>query len=648
MPIRNHVKDLTGSYSIYGDGNLGRQKGPAAPPDLVIMGLSGKGVDYRPQAYTADTIDSLNKAFGPKGDLLAQVQEMQTKGLNEVMVMRIGTRPCFVQHVGRAIVTPALQTDGYWIECIPGGTEYKDRFGLSYDNSTGELVIKDLTAGVIVFSNNDKNPIDLGQVIIRGTANFDTANTNRGPDLGTLTFDSNGNVTSLADSNFVKLSALATTDPKIKVFNGDDGEKVSRMRLYEGVFQGMSKLEGQRYRYLAAHPLATLDCPAQTSLAALTAKGTAYPNPNSSSPTQPDALGKVYIEWSDDKYEFYWDVDGDGKPEYWSVNDYGDYEGTSKEGKVFGTAADFLEPNFAFTYAYDCLRKSIESHFCQAIVGVEHPAIGKSLSSWVGKEPTYSTTVDGTVTVTANGTGLLGHKYTAGTTTFRSGKAYGGFIETSEPYFDSGTETLDQNDQPVDMGKFLSLWATPETFDPRLSVNNNNAYLRISPASYAAFRASLSAYTSPTHQVFPTAGSVLTGALTRPQLSSLQKMRYTVAKQDFRGIKIQDAPSAAHPSSDYTRQGSIELVEAWDEVVRNVVDPYLGRHMAPEEEIALQKDLVEAMNGMIGAKLFVRGSNVRLVISPQDRILGQALVESDLVLPFELRRITHATNMRQG
>ena len=649
---------LNGSFNIYNDGNLGRARTIADPPAVVVWGGSMKG-NNNPLAFTADNIDTMISVYGAGGDLLQQVQELQQQGVNSVLVKRVGMRRGFAMHIGASgtsTVVPTNQEDGYWIELIQGGTEFSERFGVCYDNASARLIVQDREAGFIVFDNLDRYPIDEGQVFVRGTAY--TGAPHAGSSIGTFTTDSDGRVTTLTSVPLSKLAVSWTStgghvhaaDTRIHTYIGDDGHGVSRMKLYEGMFQMFQDVQGYRFRYIASHPRATLDAPVKTNATAPagTLAGTTYPGYGAKlTASQPDALGRVYIEFVDGRYEFYWDVSGDGTANYWSVNDTSSYSGTSKGGKVFGTDT-FLEPNFAYSLAYFCHQQAHEGgFFAQGIVGVEMPQIGRPPSEWIGTKAVYGTSPDGAVTVSTNGSGLLGHKYVAGNTGYRSGAAYGGFIKTDEPYFDAGTEEADLNGQPVDLGKYLSIWATPEVFDPRLGVNGNRAYTAISCAAYAGMRSNLGLRNAPTFKDY-VSGGVLTGALTRSNIADMSEMRFTIAVQDYKGIKVVDAPSAALPTSDFARQGSMELVAAVTDALTDTAESYMGRYISAEEEQALEKDLIQTMNGLIEAGIINRGSQLQLYITPDDRILGQANVVVDLIVPFELRRIIQNVNLRRA
>lgn len=630
--VRKNIDSLPGPYSIYGDGNLGRSQSDVSAPRIVLMGSAGQGADYRGQVFNEDTIDQMSAVYGSAGNLLQQSQEMQAKGGNSALAVRIGARPAFAMHIGASSSTPTDQEDGYWIQPLFGGQDLGTRFGVAYNQTASRLIVEDKANGAIIFDNNSTAPRDLGLVLVRGTQGT------VGTDIGdALSFP----------PTTIALNALTAVDAGIVTYNGDDGTQLSRMRLFEGVMKGFYALEGFQYSYVAMPPGATLDAPFDGALATLAPVGTAYPALGSLSATAPDKLGKVFIEEVDDQLEFYWDVDGDGTAEYWSVVDTATtYSETSKGGTVFA-ATSFTEPNFGYALAYHCQRTTLESHFAQGIIGVELPPIGKPLSAWIGKKPTYSTAFDGSVTVGTNGSGLLGNKYLAGNTGYRNAAAYGGFIETSQPWFDNGVEQLDFNNQPIDMGKFLSVWMAPEIFAPVLNVNNNQNYLAISPAAYAGFRDSLLISESPTNKAYPATPGVLTANLNRSKRADLQEMRYTLLTEDFTGIKVMDGPSAALPFSDYTRQGTIEIVQFVDRVMRQISDPFIGRNITAEEEVALQKELTEGINGLVASKV-IRGGSAILSISPDDRILGVATVNVRIDAPFELRRIFFNVNLRRG
>lgn len=633
--IRGPIDDLSGIYSIYQDGNLNRIQNNVRPPDIAIFATAERGITYLPQPFNEGNIATVNKIFGVAGDVGKQTQEAISKGKESLLITRVGARECFLRNLGHTSASAGTppHDDGLQIYAVYGGTDIGTRFGIAFDTSDGRLIIQDKALSEVVFDNNPSAPVDKRLFNVWGS--FTTS----------ANCTAIGTISPLAT---IALNGATAVDAEMTFYPGDNGTSLSRMQLFEACFNGFAALEGYRYSYIALPKEATLDCPVATNLAALADQGTAYPTKGSTSANAPDKLGRVFIEYVDGKHEFYWDVDGDGAAEYYSVNDTGtSYGATSKGGVVFASTS-FKEPNFAYALAYHCDRVTYESHTLEGCCGVEPPAIGRPLDQWVGTSPTFSTSVDNVVTVTANGSGLLGHKYMAGTTAFRNALAYGGFIRTSNPWFDDGTEAKDENDKPVDMGKFLSIWITPEVFRPRSGVNSNNAYVAISPLAYIAFRSQLPLSASPTNQNYPANSGVVTGSLNRSLRSQLKAMRYTLAVENNNEVTILDSATAARPDSDYTRQGTIRIVQAFDDVIRNLGRPHLKKSsLSAEEEVAFQKELEEALANAVSVKLF-RGGNIQLLITPQDFVLGQARINTTLYAPFELNKITHSISLVRG
>lgn len=630
MAISGPVTSIAGLYSIYGDGNLTQAQNNQNPPSLVVLGPAEKGVD-RPIIFTEDQIDRAVKTYGTGGELSGQIQEARDKGIDGVYGVRICARAPFLMHIGGTGINAAErqaggQENGYWVEPIYGGQEWGTRFGIAFQTASNRLILADLSLGNRIFDNSETSYIDEGLFYIKGTPG------STGSDIGAIT---------ASTFSAVPLASATTPDGDLTWYAGDDCTNPSRIALYEGLLRGLRSLEGVDYDYVAGPHKGSLDCPYGTFATAV--GSTAYPSAGASR----DQLMPVYFERVDNKIEAYWDPNADGVAEYWSVNDTTTYSGTSKGGKVFA-ASDFLEPNFAYLLGYHCYKTTYEEHFAQAIVPVELPVYVADRDGWLGTAPAVTTSLSGDVTVSSNGNGLFGEKYLAGDTGWRSGTQYGGMPVTDEPYFDSGTELVGPNDEPIDLGKFLTMWITPELMQPTGGVNNNRQRWRISPAAYAAFRRSLPPTQAPTEKSYP-ARRLLVNKFTRTQRANLELHRYTYAYEDNQGIRIGDAPTAAHPSSDYRRQGSIELVRFVDDALRRVSRPFIGRNVTSEEVESLKTELDNAISGLIAAKILRIGSFVKLHNpSATDEVTGRLRASVSLVVPFEIKRVEFTINLSQG
>lgn len=638
--IRGNIQTIAGKYSSYSDGNLNRTIAAIVPPSVVVMGTSAKGPVNKPLIFNADNIDTAFSVYGSSGTLLKQIQEVQSKGVTSILTLRIGASNAQAQHIGSDWdgITPATIPDdsGYRVRLRDGGLAGGEDFGIAFEVASGRLVVEDKVNGIVVYDNDLTSPIDLGIVYVDNNSGSALgANAANILAVGSVA----GPLTTVALKDLAGLPAANPPENWMAYRAGKSGLGASRMEVFEGMMLGFLALEGYSYDYIVAPEGATLDCPSGTQAATAWGGNSSYP----ATKTSLDVLGKVFIEEIEGTYAFYWDVDGDDEAEFTSLNDGVDYSLVSAGGTTF-SATSFLDPSFAYAIAYHCFRATLEDSFVQSCVGVEPPAIGTPLSAWTGTKPTLTTALSGAVTVTANGTGLLGNKYMGGNTAFRSAHPYGGFVQTDEPYFDSGTEINDSNGLPVDLGKFMTVWITPELFQPKFDVNLGNAYTRVSPAAYMAFREGLLPGQTPTNKPYAASGTVLTGALNRSQIADLTEMRYTFAKQDQFGVKIVDGPSASLPESDYNRQGTMEILQVIDQGIRETMEPFLGRILSQEEELSIQTELNELVNTLKGARL-VSLMQVKFVRSEQERILGVGRALTKVKIPSELKQIFQETSL---
>lgn len=606
--------DRNGGFVAVQDLNGGRIPFNNVPVNIAVLGACERGPTTVPAVFNNATIQSAPSVFGRRGDMLEQIQEVQGKGLSSILGLRIGARGPFINDIGGELR----------IESVEGGKQWGTAFGIAYSTANGNLVIQDILSRQIVFDNNPSFPIDVGFFYIEGDAVIGD-----GSDIGDI-----------GASVFVPMNGVEAIDSDTHFYEGHDGTSgLSRMELFEGVFKGLQTLENYRYRTFAAPERASLNAPVSSTNTST--GGTQYPVADSVH----DRLGQVFIEELDGRYEFYWDVDGDGTAEFWSVNDTNSYGTASKGGIALGTGL-FKTPNFAYMIAYEMDRMHQEVRYVDAVVAVEKPMVGRPFSEWHGRPPVYATDIEGDVSVSENGVGILGNKYIAGATNFRNGSAYGGFIRTTAPFFDDGTEISDANGVPVDMGRYLVLWATPEFFLGFNGVRLNRPYVKISPPAYAAWRESLSLAVTPTNQDYPNLG-VLSNRIPRSVIDRFTEMRITLAKPTDAGTKILDGPVAALPFSDYSRQGTMRTIEFIDRALRQRAERYIGRYLDQQEEQALQQELTDVMNNLIEGRI-IRAGVARYFTTRQSRIRGEGFVNVQIVVPFELRKVTFSLGLTQG
>ncbi|MBU1134871.1 MAG: hypothetical protein KJ569_08180, partial [Candidatus Omnitrophica bacterium] len=270
------------------------------------------------------------------------------------------------------------------------------------------------------------------------------------------------------------------------------------------------------------------------------------------------------------------------------------------------------------------------------VMGVRPPSNHYSpaaVASWIGKVPVYDEDGD----VSTIGTGLLGNKFMAGKSTYRSGAAYGGFVLTADEYpTQSGSiEQIDGNGHLIDIGKYLSIvagWGVLNTpWD-----TTGNGYITNMSAAYAGFVSSLGTGSAPTNKLVRKARLPYRVNLTK--LDALSRFRYVMIGKRTKGVVWVDAPTAARPDSDYQRQSTVQTVKRVLNDIRIVCDPFIGEANSALQRAALKTQIDSVVGRYVGHGL--KGGYCDVSATTNQEISGEATIELVLVPEFELRRIT--------
>lgn len=615
---------LNRAYAFYVDNQLSQLIPSERTATIAVMGVAERGRTTTPARFNNTNIGQANRLFGVQGDLTEQIREAEGKGEQALLALRIGARPCFLQHIGGT--TGGLPLDGLWVQPVEGGEEWGTRYGIAYATSDTRLVLKDLENDLVLFDNNPLASVDRGLFLIRGTA----------------VVGSGSNIGTASDFNCVPLNTADSYDAQIHFYDGDDGTRgLSRNELFVAMMNGFKVYQDvPDWRTMVLSERMTINAPTGTYVS-----GTIGTQP----PTLallPDVLSPVYLEEVNGVIEGYFDLNGNGTAEFWTVNDTGTYSTRTLAGKALA-ASDFKTPNFVYAAAYEMLRLGVEGRFVNCVAGVELPQPGRPMSEWYGSTPVFSTDLEGNVTVSSNGTGLLGHRYLMGATNYRSASAFGGMIATTEPYFETGAELEDEEGNPVDIGKYVTLWATPEFFQGIQGVRSNLPYMKISAAAYAAFNAQLNLSQSVVNRPYPAAG-VTTNRIPLSVQEAFMDARITLARNSDRGVRILDGATLALPTSDYTRQSSMRLIEIVDSALREVANRYIGRmDLTPLVEKAFEQEMNQEMDRLRDLNV-IQGGYVTLQVTPLQRTRGEADAFVVIQLPYELRKVTFTMRLTAG
>jgi len=429
-----------------------------------------------------------------------------------------------------------------------------------------------------------------------------------------------------------------TYTPFVVSTAGTDGTNPSKMEQYENLAYAYSALENERVDmvvpmdvYLDDNNVVDLTSGQITTLDLASISD--YPTAGN----EQDILGKVFTEEYLGETYFYWDTDDDGE-----ANIFPAVGAASATTSIDGSdiTGSFIEVNFAYQLANFCFTMSVNNNECIGTIGTLPPqSFGpRDIARWVGNLPDYTVNDDGTSVIFDagdDGTGLLGNKFMSGSAGYRGGDAFGGFIATDSGNL-GGSELLDQNNEFVDIGKYISI--TPSYV--RLAnqwTSNVNGYLSNTAPSYAGFIMSLDSKSAPTNKVVPRVRAI--HGLNNTVLDDLAGVKYTMFAQRPKGTVVVDAPTAARQSSDYNRLSTVRIVKESIDVVRSVADPFVGEANTAQRRAALET-AVDAGLGILQRQGYLQDFQLTVSSTPQQQVQGDATIELVLVPAFELRQIT--------
>ncbi|MHA2063336.1 MAG: hypothetical protein ACXABY_03025 [Candidatus Thorarchaeota archaeon] len=625
--------NLPGIWEEKQDGNL-----TIVPvnnnPIVLAIGTAGQGQSET--LYRVEKVSDASREFGKSGNLTRGLYEAAIAGALNIRLFRIGATAASLILGGTGLTIETVAKDD------SAGTDYK----LFWDDSELRLYVWRVSDDELVYDSYPAYPnerVDLGEVSVSGTA------ASNGSDIHEYLGTGSGPLT---------LAATHGVDGSVYTA-GTDGLNLSRMEVYEALFNAYKLLEDQEIDIVVPmnvylDDLNVMDMNAAEVTTRALASLSDYPTSGASD----DVLGKVYTEEYQGLWYFWWwfpsspnaDVDttfttdtgADIFPSEGSASATTTIDGTALTG------SDFHEVNFAYQLANFCYQQGIVNMDMTGSIGVLPPNSFslKDAATWVGTLPTTSLDANGKRVITVNGTGLLGNKFmsgrlasggSTGTPGFTvggvAGLYHGGFIATDDQWLD-GTQQEDDNEHLIDIGKYISVVATYPVLANPSSVSS---YAASGAASYAGFYSILPASSAPTNK---TIGNLrLPYRLNASKLDLLAGQHFVTFHQKRQGVVVSDGPTAARPDSDYKRLSTVRQVKSTVDAVRDAGEPFLGEGMTGSQMAALETAIDRVIALKVKQGILRRGEH-QLIVTPQLRVLGQAIVELKLVPAFELRQIT--------
>lgn len=603
------------------DGNFA-QSATATAPRVAIVGVSGQGQGSLP--YLVQTTSLAKGEFGSDGNLIRGMLEAKKNGAQELYLYRLGATSAEVSGVGNE----AGGAGGHIISTVSQDESAGADYAMYYDDTTNRIIVSRNSDDTIVYDNDETAPIELYEVIVSGYRN-----SGGGPNIG-------------SPSSFVNLEDVTGTG--ITFTAGTDGLSLSRMEMYEKLYVAYEHLKEYSWDVIIPMNVYLDDynvvdqgnyigaiAPESNSGADDT-----YPTASKFEPgNDVDSLGMLYVEEYEGINYFWWRFDDSSAV----ANLFPTIGSASASTKIDGTALsadDFHEVNFGYQLSRFLYEYSTNIVDATGVIGVQAPASASitDRARWAGKAPTWTyNTATGEYTVASSsddGTGLLGNKFMAGKASHRSGIYGGGFIATEDKFMDSGTEIVDSNDFPVDLGKYLVVAA-----DYPLLRNEFNSlgYIASFAASYGGFYSNMAPSSAPTNKKVSNAQIVYRQNLAN--LDALAGAGYTVLRNKPQGLVIADAPMATMPNSDWRRLSTVRIVKAVVDGVREAVEPFLGESLSQGKKGALQLAIEKVL---LNAKTIGILNDYRpfeIIQTPQMAVAGRADVDLTLVPAFELRQI---------
>lgn len=311
--------------------------------------------------------------------------------------------------------------------------------------------------------------------------------------------------------------------------------------------------------------------------------------------------------------------------------------------KIDPEANSFNEVNFAFRLGTICHDMTQNENAVIGIMGVRPPSNHFSpaaVSSWIGKLPVY----DSEGEVSLNGEGLLGNKFISGrglnNVYVTANQFTPGFKATASGELDDASVLTDAGGFDIDLGKYLSIvasWPVMSNF----ADSSGLGYIASGAALYAGRLLGLPPWRGATAKQIGGSTIRLPVRLAKRHLDALTGARYVTFSERLGVTSVVDAPSAALPTSDFTRNMTVRMVFDAISRAREVARPFLGDPLSAARKAALEtrlkKELSDLQQQSDGA---LERFDLVITQTPLDKVRGTAKASLALQIVNELRVLT--------
>lgn len=237
----------------------------------------------------------------------------------------------------------------------------------------------------------------------------------------------------------------------------------------------------------------------------------------------------------------------------------------------------FNEVNFVHQLGEFAFSITENERFVLCSIGTSGPVAftNAKIAAWIGTLP--ETDIEGAII--GNGTGLLGNKFMAGSTT-----RVGGFYHTDSGFPD-GIPQTDSNGALIDLGKFLSV--VPAVISvPTISSSGLIASTTNAAAMYTGLVTTVTPGNSTTNELLPRVS--LPFQIKKVKLDELSLVGYVVFQEKTRGVVCCSGELATNPNSDYDYISTSIIIRELTNRIRTRLDVYLGKGIDEIKLAAMQ------------------------------------------------------------
>jgi len=593
------------------DGNLIVDESITGPVVLII-GTAKKGPEGQILVRDSNTARAL---FGDGSPILSKLSEVKFGGAKNVVLYRIGGKAASVNNLfgtDTSITTVEASVDA--------SSKYSVYIGPQPNNGAlAALIVFEGTR--IVYSNVTGAEVDLGRIVVEGfdpaftlrvgyptapvvlssvvsSLKVDTISNKTGngatvaftlpgaTNPGTLIekIKVNGTVVDPSTYNLVINVALPSPHDEVVftappadthtieiTFNrpgsvvgatfsaGEDNINCSLQKYYELLDKAYTDLETTIATEVFVDRI-TLDAPNLADGSSATDKLT-YLNKGE------DAYGEVIYEWSTVKTLY---KDGAGTTPTLALADL-DVNGQPIVAKTYHEV-NFVHQLGEFAYS---LTENERFVLCSVATSQPEAYTSAKVAKWIGSSPEID--IDGVVI--ANGSGLLGNKFMAGSITRAPG-----FYHTDSGFPD-GNVVSDSQGAPIDLGKFLSVVAAVVSIPPissaGLAAGSSNG-----AALYTGLTTTIIPGNSTTNELIPRV--TLPFDIKKTRLDDLSYIGYVVFQEKKRGVVCASGELATNAASDYDYISTSIIIRNITNTLRERLDTYLGKGIDEIKLAAMQ------------------------------------------------------------